>query len=256
MLTPQQLAICQKTISSNAFLCIVMDALERKADLSVVRAADGEKKLLKHCAGQAGVLEPFGEFTAEWLAKYGCTGIGKGTLATRIIESVTGSTYFAPSISGITMPSYDVYGMFPARDHYVDNFFPNLWNEQQKIDLFKKAGKVLFIHGNRGLADAMQNRAKTYYGVQVSYVQLTKWDQAESVIMEANLHVRAPLTIFSAGPASKLIGPMIAGVTLDIGAAAVRWTFSEEFERRKAKAKELGRYDEYMQSPYEFDFGK
>lgn len=255
MLNAKQLEICKKTISSNTFLQIVRDAIERGNDLSVVRCADGEKKLFEHCCTIAtpdGPLEPFGEFTATWMERYGIAGITKSDLAIRIWQAATQCTWFAPSVSGLTQPSYDVYDTFPDRPIYADNFFPNLWLDAQKVELFQLAQKVLFIHGNRGLADAMQGRAKTYYGVNVSFIELTNWSQAESVIEQANEVIKAPLTIFAAGPGSKFIGPRIKGVTLDIGAAAVRWTFSERFESDKAKAKALGRLDEFMRSPYTF----
>ena len=121
------------------------------------------------------------------------------------------------------MKSYDLYDMFP-REEYVDNFFPNLWTEDQKETLFRAAGHVLLIHNSRSLADAMQARAKKYFGVKVSYLPLSNWDQANGVVTEA-ISIAAPLVLFSAGPASKCIGPRIPGVTLDIGQAAPRWTF-------------------------------
>jgi len=237
MLSTDQLNYCLHTISPNAFFLMVLHSMERKWGLSVVRAADGERKLLEHCRNfpPETQLFPFGGLTTEWFKKYGIDGITTGELKRRIEDAVTMCTYFAPSISGIRLPHYNTYYMAPTRLYYVDNFFPNLWSEEQKVELFQKAGRVTFVHGDRKLADAMQKRAKEYYGVAVSYLPLTCWQESEDVIAKAN-KIASPLTIFSGGPASKYIGPRITGVTLDIGAAAYRWSFLPEYERRKKDA--------------------
>lgn len=256
MLDAQMLWRCHHTISSNAFFCIVCDAIDTHRPLSVVRAADGERKLMDHVHDtwtrpelETGPLLPFGILTKEWLVKYGCDGIPRGVLRARLMAAFAECTYCAPSISGVTMPAYDAYGLFTRENQYVDNFFPNLWSEEQKADLFQRAGHVLFIHANRGLADALQKRAWHYHRVRVSYLPLSNWDQAEGVIRDAN-EIAAPLTIFSGGPASKYIGPRIQRVTLDIGAAAVRWTFLPRFEQEKAKATENGTLETFMRNPY------
>ena len=94
-----------------------------------------------------------------------------------------------------------------------------------RINLYKKAGHVLFIHKSTHSADAIQIRLKFVLGVKVTYLKLFHWTQAEEVINRAS-YIDAPLTIFSAGPASKIIGPRIANtgnipkVTLDIGHAS------------------------------------
>jgi hypothetical protein len=100
-----------------------------------------------------------------------------------------------------------------------------------KIQLFKTAGHVLFIHRNTSTADAMQIRAKWGLGVKVTYLKLASWRDSESVIEKAK-SIDAPLVLFSAGPASKYIGPeistsgLIPRVTLDIGNVADYWTLT------------------------------
>jgi hypothetical protein len=248
-LTPRQLILCERTISANAFFHLVSHAITTDDNLSVVRAADGEKKLLTHCPEPGNpLLMPFGGLTEDWLVRFGCLGIPRPLLALRIVQAVTECHYYAPSMSGITMPEYDVYDL-SIRNSYVDNQFPNLWTEEQKAQLFVEAGHVTLIHASRKLADAMQARAKKYHGVKVQYLPLTNWRESDSVIAEAN-RIGAPLTIFAAGPASKFIGPRIKGVTLDIGQAMDRWTFLPQFEREKQRAKESGVLDQFMRSPY------
>lgn len=106
------------------------------------------------------------------------------------------------------------------------------------IDLFKAAGHVLMIHRNVHTADAMQNRAKWFLGVRVTWVKMDKWQDSESVIQQANA-VNAPLVLFSSGPAGKYIGPRIANgsstpkVVLDIGNAMDMFCFSKTFGGKK-----------------------
>ena len=252
-LTPIQRDICARTMSSTAFFYVVLDALNRGDRLAVVRLADGEKALYNHSAvavDPGEILLPFRGFSADWLKRYGCEGIPKRTLASRILSAADQCDYFAPSLSGLIHSSYNLYGMFP-RSQYVDNFFPNLWTEEQKIELFRSAGRVLFINASRSLADAMQRRAMVYHGVKVEYLPLMDWRDADGVIKQANA-IDAPLMLLSAGPASKFIGPRLNGVTLDIGQAACRWTFQVEFERRKKLAADAGKLEEYTRSPYQF----
>jgi hypothetical protein len=256
MLTQSQIDICENTISANAFYHLVTDALDRHEELSIVRMADGERKLLEHCSvNPEGILQPFGGLTEQWLTRFGVTGIPRATLRDRIEAAAEQCTWLAPSLSGLTHPEYDTYGLFRKRERYVDNFFPTLWDDEQKIQLFRQARHVLFIHNSRNLADAMQGRALAYIGVKVSYLPLSNWVQAKGVITAA-LRTDARLVLFSAGPASKIIGPKIAKagkVTLDIGQAADRWSFIHRFEVEKAAASASGKLAEFTKHPYTFN---
>jgi hypothetical protein len=219
-LTSKQVDLCRRTMSANAFFELAMDALDTGEDLSAVRAADGEKKLVEHCrANPTGVIGHLPWMTPGWLERYGCKDIPRALLLERIERGVSECTYFAPSISGIRMPAYDVYDTFQPREIYVDNFFPNSWREDQKIELFKKAKRVLVICGNPLFPEKMRSAR---LGADVRWTRLETWQDAESIIRERQ---RFPLTLFSAGPASKYIGPSLPGVTLDIGEAMKRWTF-------------------------------
>lgn len=229
-LDDSQILRCLNTVSSHTFYMLVGDALSTQKSLSIVRMADGEKKLMKLCDGDpTELIKPIGEFTHEWLERYGVSDIPKGILKGRLIEAADNATYFSASLAGIQFPEYNV-DEFSPRAVYVDNFFPNAWDETMKIKLFKKAGHVLLIHRNTHTADAMQIRAKYVLGVKVTYIKLEHWSQAQDVIEKAS-EIDAPLVLFSAGPASKFIGPAIAEggnipkVTLDIGQAMDRWTF-------------------------------
>ena len=232
MLTEDKLNFCLKTISPKAFFPIVLDAIETKKVLSVVRAADGEKELMDQFLTKGpGISDPPTGHPDKWLDNYGIRGISREELYNRIITAGTECTYFAPSISGISMNSYNVYNYFPIREHYIDNFFVNDWTNEMKEKLFKAAGHVLFINSNPNIADSMQLRVQSNLRVKVSYLKLKSWQEADEIIEKAS-KIDAPLTIFSGGPANKFISPKIANggnipkVVLDIGAAAQHWTFS------------------------------
>lgn len=229
-LTADQIKICEHTISPTTFYLLVGDAIVNAKPLSVVRMADGERELYE--ATQEG--DPSEAVTIKqpdpvaWLTKMGCVGLSKRELRRRLEIAANECTYFAPSISGIPQSNYSVYNLFNRRDRYVDSFFHNVWSEEMKIELFKAAKHVLFIHRNTASADAMQIRAKWALGVKVTYLKMERWQQADEII-EKGSKIPATLVLFSAGPASKYIGPRLSKqgdvpkVTLDIGQSSDLW---------------------------------
>jgi len=215
-LTPSQIERCFNTVSSNAFFLIVADKLVRRESLSVVRMADGEKALFES------LNNPFDE---SWNERLGTAGISREQLIENMWRAINYCDFFASSISGVIMNNYFMDNYRPQR-RYIDNFFPHAWFESMKVNLYKEAKHVLIIHRNENTANALIRRAEQYLNVKVSYLHLSNWDQAENVVKQAN-EIDAPLVIFSAGPASKWIGPEIAKqgkITLDIGQAMDKWT--------------------------------
>lgn len=227
ILSDGQVERCTTTISPNTFYMIVGDALVRRVGLSVVRMGDGER-LLMNCN------EPSDRFDENWQTRMGILGISGIDIKKRMFAAARNCDYFAPSVTGIVNDIFNI-DSFSCRDHYVDNFFCNAWTTDMQIDLYKEAGEVLMIHGNPNTANALKSRAEKYLGVNVTYIQMTRWEEAEQVI-DAASKVSAPLVIFSAGPAGKLIGPEIARqkkVVLDIGNAMDRWTLLPLYEAEK-----------------------
>jgi len=221
-LNEEQLQLCQNTISSNTFFMLVGDALDSGKSLSVVRMGDGEHTIMS----ATNKVDPI--FQDDRSERLGCKGIDLASLQNRLVRSANECTYFAPSVSGLLRSDYELYKFFNKRDRYVDNFFCNSWTEEMIISLFVKAGHVLFIHCSTESADAVQARAKWGLGVKVTYLKLCDWKQSDEIVKAAS-KINAPLTIFSAGPASKYIGPEIARtgniakVTLDIGNTSDHW---------------------------------
>lgn len=232
-LSPLQKELCNKFISPHTFYMLVGDALDRGEALSAVRMADGEAHFMRSfvSADPDALIEgPEGNSQA-WLERYGVVGLTNGMLENRLKLAAEECTHFCPSMTGIYNFSYCLFQFFKPRDRYVDNFFVNSWDETMKINLYKKAERVIFIHRNRSTADALQIRAKWGLGLRIDYIELSSWQDADRVVDQAS-KIDAPLVIFSAGPASKWIGPMIANgagggrkkVTLDLGNAADYWT--------------------------------
>jgi hypothetical protein len=215
---------CLDTVSPNTFYMLVVDALLRKEPLSVVRAGDGEKSLMDMCEGLPMEESSRDINDDDWMGRLGCLGIDKQLLYKRMCMAAEECTYFAPSISGIIRSDFSLYGRFKYRTRYVDNFWCNAWDEEMKVNLYKAAKHVLFIHRNQESFDALQIRAGKI-GVKTSYLKLDNWREAESIIERA-AEIDAPLVLFSAGPASKYIGARISTggripkVSLDLGNAS------------------------------------
>jgi len=235
MYTPQileawQLDKCRRTISSNTFYLEVCDALmSQNKTLSVVRFADGEKLLwnMSLPLNEDDILQPNASLSKEWFDKMGVTGISKKEFQRRLLYAGRICTHAAPSLSGIVMPNYNVYYLFPYHYYYVDNFFPNAWFKDMRENIFKAAKKVVFIHGNSEIGvSAIRNARKI--GVDVTWIGMEHWSQADRVIAEVRAMDDVKLVLYSSGPASKHIGPEIAYfkniVTLDIGQAAHKFT--------------------------------
>lgn len=234
-LTLDQRDRCKDTISPYAFYMIVADALVRGLQLSVVRMGDGERMLLEH-AKEGNVdeeIKPFGPLNEAWMRRQGCLGIRKRELIRRLFLAATHSTYFAPNVMGVHSPEWDLSQHFLPRRRYVDNWFVRIWNDEMTANLYRAAGRVLFIHGNDEARLAFYATG-VRLGFDVLTLKHSSWEQSEDVIKVAS-NANAPLVIFSAGPAAKHIGVEIARsgkVVLDVGNAAGSWLLADGFESK------------------------
>lgn len=233
--------IASRTVSPNAFFWMVMDALTNRKGLSCVRMADGEKAILLQAMQQQSYEPlqcPFAEIPG-WIENMGLGGIVAGEMFYRLDHAARSCTHFAPSVSGLSKMDYNLYDLWKPRDFYIDNFFVDQWSVAQKEELFRTAGHVLFIHRNAGTADSMQIRVQANLGVKVSFIRLDHWRECDTVIGLAAEN-RAPLVLFSGGPAGKYIAPKIVEksplpkVVIDVGHGADYFTFSHLPMNRKA----------------------
>lgn len=230
LLNAQQRAISNRTLSSWAFYYQVGDALLSKTRLSTVRMGDGERTLLDACVKaslDARGHEVCDSYNQEWRTRMGIDGITFNDLYRRIRRAGNECTHFGPNISGLVQDAYNVYQYFDPRAQYVDNFWVNAWHTQAKAELYKAAGSILFIHRNPNTANALIKRCKEYLDVDVTFIQMSNWDQTQSIIHRAISHP-AQLVMFSGGPASKYMSPEIAAhtnkVVLDLGNSVDQWT--------------------------------
>lgn len=229
-LTDKARSIAHRTMSAWAFYYIVGETLANRQSLSTVRMGDGERKLLDACvkAAMEGRNDTIvTDYDEAWRARMGIEGITYGELYKRIRRAGTECSHFCPNISGITQDNYSVYDFFDDRRMYVDNFWVNIWTQQAQAELYKAAGRVLFIHRNPNTYNALAKRAKEQLGVQVDFIQMENWTQSQNVMNRA-LGNPSPLVLFAGGPASKYISPDIAAhtkkVVLDIGNSVDQWT--------------------------------
>jgi len=241
LLSQSQVYRCMDTISTSTFYMMVANAVLRREPLSIVRMGDGEKLLMDYLEGLPASTRDVED--DDWMGRLGCLGIDKCDLHDRIKLAANECTWFAPSISGIIREDFELYNRFRSRPRYVDNFWCNAWTEEMKINLYKAAGHILFIHRNPNSYAALADRAHELLGVKTSYIQMDNWRQSEDVIAQA-YEVDAPLVLFSAGPASKYIGHRIATrgriskVSLDLGNSSDLFLLYETWQQN-LKQKEL-----------------
>lgn len=230
-LSSKEKDLCFKTVSSNAVFAIVGDAISKHASISIVRMGDGEHKILS-----ADSNKPFMDFEnlyQGWNERLGIIGIPTGVLQKSILEAGNNCTYFAPSISGISMPHYYLYNFFKPRPYYFDNFYVNNWTFAMIKMLFEASNGVFIIH--RDFKKIIKNFDKNYNSRgkgQIKFAGCLKnnWDDNEQVIDTA-IKSGMQLVLYSGGPGGKIIGPEIAKtdkkVALDIGNTLITWSLKK-----------------------------
>jgi hypothetical protein len=219
---PRHLDQAHRTISTWAFKLIVLHHLSVGTSLSVIRMQDVEAKIMQDIADGASLSDTIQGYSDELIAWSGLTGITYGEVARRMKLAVETTDYFAPSLSGLIRPDYDLLKFF---DHarLVDNGFAAAWSKEDRTEILDAAHTVLVIHGNTGVGDHFQ-RSLTYH--RAGYLKLSNWDQAESVIEKARAMPHR-LVLFAGSAGAKYIGPAIARgtgkVVIDVGVQMEKW---------------------------------
>ncbi len=222
---------CLKTISAKAMFAIIGDALKGRRSISVVRAGDGEAKILR-----ADKSKPFtgcNRGYIGWNKRMGIKGMPTDILQKKIVEAGNACTYFAPSVSGISIPRYHVYDFFKMRSHYFDNFYVNEWTAEMIKILLLASDGVFIVH--RDYKKIIRNFKRNYNftgGDKVDFGGFPKdnWRDNEQAIYAA-VKSGMQLILFSAGPAGKIIGPEIAKaknkIVLDVGNTLMHWSIKK-----------------------------
>ncbi len=226
-LNNEQKKICEQTISSRAFFALVGDALNAGEGLSVVRMGDGEVAVMSH--PESGFLTRIRQTEPTWDERLGIAGMPEREVQQSLIAAGNACTYFAPSVSGISNPHYNLYQYFSPRNVYVDNFFVNDWTPEMISILLKAAGGAFLLH--KFHPTLAQNFAKMYGMAASDFPGFAKhsWKDNDEAV-KAAIASGKKLILFSAGPAGKIIGPQIAKsnrVVLDIGNTLPGWSIGE-----------------------------
>lgn len=225
-LTAGEKKICFRTISSKATFAIVGDAIKRRRSISIVRMGDGERKILT-----SNKNKPFTAYNYKykgWNKRMGISGVPADILQKEIIEAGNGCTYFAPSLSGISIPRYYLHNFFKPRPHYFSNFFVNDWTFDMIKMLLEASGGVFIIHKDY---EKIINNFKKNYNLKnkVTFAGFSKnkWSDNEQAIDTA-VNSGMQLILYSAGSGGKIIGPKIAKtknkIVLDIGNTLMPWS--------------------------------
>jgi hypothetical protein len=227
-LSAEEKSICTRTLSPNAAFALVADALARQESLSVIRMGDGEHRIL-----QSDPDQPFSFFEKEhpgWNRRLGIEGMPTDLMQKNIIEAGNRCTYFAPSVSGISLPHYDLYSYFEPRPFYLDNFFVENWLANMIKQLLLASGGLFILHREpeKIVANFRAHYDLSEKELPVDYFQKDSWQDNEAAIA-AVLASPARLVLFSAGPGGKIIGPEIAEcsgnkVVIDVGNSLIHWS--------------------------------
>jgi len=227
-LTSKEKKHCFKTISAKAVFAIIGSAIKNQKSLSVVRAGDGEAEILK--ADSTKQFSGYNKRHKGRTKRLGIKGADIAFLQKNVLEAGNTCTYFAPSISGISIPRYHVYDFFKPRAHYFDNFFVNEWTGDMIKILLETSGGAFII--NREYQEIIHNFKENYNFKKKQKIKFDgfakeSWKDNELAI-EAAVKSGMQLILFSAGPAGKIIGPKIAKeknkIVLDIGNTLMPWS--------------------------------
>lgn len=217
-----------KTISAKAIFAIIGDAVKNKKGISIVRAGDGEFQILN--ANKNKSINFYNKQREKRIKRLGINRVSIKILQKNILEAGNTCTYFAPSVSGISIPRYNVYKFFKPRPFYFDNFFINEWTGDMIKMLLEASGGAFII--NREYKEIIKNFQKNYnfdskLKIRFDGFPKERFKDNDQTIKTA-LSSGMQLILFSAGPAGKIIGPKITKhgnqITLDVGNTLMPWS--------------------------------
>src|SRR3989338_2719518 len=226
-LTEEENDICFKTLSSKAVFALVGNAIKKKKGISIVRIGDGEVGLLDAPDGKP--FTGFNNLDPNWNTRLGIEGLGIEKVKANILEAGNACTYFAPSVSGISLGEFKLHHRFNKREVYLDNFFVADWTKEMIRMLLVASEGVQVIH--KDCETLIENFVRRYDLPKTLFSGFKKksWRDNEAAI-KAAIDSGKQLVLFSAGPAGKIIGPKIAlagkGV-LDVGKTLPGWSIGD-----------------------------
>lgn len=236
-LSDAQKEICLKTVSSKAIFALVGDAIASKESMSIVRMGDGERKILASDTTQ--VFTGFNQTHEGWNARLGIEGMPVKTLQESLIEAGNTCTYFAPSVSGISFPEYDLYQYFNPRTQYFDNFYVNDWTHEMIRMLFEASDGIFILHREyKKIISSFKKHYTLPEHKRIDGFLKESWADNDDAISAA-IASKAQLILYSGGPGAKGIGPHIAQtkgrVALDIGNTLIPWSKKRGIVTKRTK---------------------
>ena len=223
-LAPVELAWLHKTISSDSLAAIVLHHMEQCKSMSVVRFSDGERGVLQHAeTKQANHVTG----DAGWITRYGMSGASIQDIAVDLLRAAREATYVSPTISGLYIPSFNLYPYMQDRPYFIDAFYTYVWKANGRVEtILRQAKSVHLINRNwQTLAPALEAKYKLPY--KITGFALNDWRDRRAAIDSA-LRSRAELVLISGGPPGKILPVDIAHamqcVALDVGCGVDTWT--------------------------------
>jgi len=144
-LADDELLFCNKVLSSEALVFIIIDRIVRRVPTSVVRMADGEKALLDVGAGLP--VTQAARFLREpaWLRKYGLFDADLVRVGRDLLWAGLHADFLAPAISGLYSAKYRVHPYFATRPQFIDQFYHRQWWDRGRVAAVLQAGPVIVL---------------------------------------------------------------------------------------------------------------
>ena len=199
---------CSHIMAADAFAAVVIHHLACNKGMTCVRASDGERGIIMHALYNT-PLTPWLQ-DDNWLTTYGVKGADVKQLGYDILRAGNETTFLAPTISGVWLPSYETAKLFQPRDIYVDTFFTYNWahdlnaaNDKIAYVVLRAARKVFIANRNyEKLNPGLKARSKST--AEFTGFPLTSWREHDAVI-DAVQKAKPDLVLICGGPHGKVL---------------------------------------------------
>ena len=222
-LSGEDWAFTDKILSSDALAAQIISHIKRRAAVSVIRMADGERAIIKHTQDRS-----LTEFLKDpvWLKRFGLEGADLAKVGTDLLVAGDAADYLACTVSGLYLHQYRTHTLFPERERFIDSFYPRMWWATERVSHVLRAGQVLILHRNQ---ETLVPKLAERYGLKgTEGMTLDSWRDQEGLLERVRTHP-ASTVLVSGGPSGKPFCVRLARVTgkvvLDVGEAMTNcWT--------------------------------
>lgn len=216
-LTGEQLAFCNRILSSDALAAILITRVKHSIPTSVIRMSDGERAYM--AAADGARLERF-QYDDIWLRRYGLTGADPVRVGNDLKWAGEQADFLACTISGVFWPKFVLHTYFPRRAQFIDQFWPHLMNATGRVGALLRSGPSLVLH--REHATIVPELAAAHGLVNVFGLPLDSWRDHARLLAELAEHP-AKIVLVSGGASGKAfivrLAQQTGKVVLDVGEA-------------------------------------